>query len=451
MNAIIVLCLTGILTLVAEITRIRKVILILGIAGIIGAIVSHQFTDIVAFPAMVSFDSTSLGFTYVILIVGALWLLFSSDYLHESAGVADKTALILFAITGTVIMVSFRNLSMLFLGIEILSISLYILAGTRSTSFASNEAAFKYFLMGSFATGIFLMGIALIYGATKSFDISLITEAVRRGNLPSFFYVGMVLTFVGMAFKMSLAPFHYWAPDVYEGSPTSITAFMATVVKVGAIGAFYRFFVIGLEPISSDWLILVKGSIYASLILANLSALSQRNIKRMLAYSSISHVGFILMALLNNNSASTGIILYYLAGYAAASLLGFSALIYLENRGEGTNTDAIAGLFNRNPFLAFALTLALLSMAGIPPLAGFFGKYLVIKEALSAGDYGIVSVAILASLVSIYYYFQNFVTMYTAPTTKPPFKLKLYEMLFLVLMTIVVLGLGAIPEFFLNR
>jgi NADH-quinone oxidoreductase subunit N len=245
MNALYVICGLGIVALVAEIFSLRKWLTAVMMAGLViavGLVVLDWGTVSTQFGNMIVFDKFALAFTALIAIVSVLWFWMCGDYFQD-VHQTDKSALVLFAIVGAVIMASFNNMAMLFLGIEILSISLYTLAGSRKGSLFSNEAAFKYFLMGSFATGFLLLGIAFVYGATASFQIDVISDYIQiHQDLPGFFYAGVILMFIGLAFKISAVPFHFWAPDVYGGSPTPITAFMSTVVKIAAIAAFYRVF-----------------------------------------------------------------------------------------------------------------------------------------------------------------------------------------------------------------
>ncbi len=417
MNALYIICGLGIASLVAEIINFKKwFVAVAGVGVAVAAVIAatdwnsstHYFSE------MVIIDNFSISFTILICAIGAIWFWMAHDYFHDETHVTDQSALILFALVGAIILTSFNNMSMLFLGIEILSISLYVLAGSRKDSIFSNEAAFKYFLMGSFATGFLLMGIALVYGATGTFELTKIAvyTSEHHAQLPGFFYAGVLLIMIGMSFKVSAVPFHFWAPDVYQGSPSAITAFMSTVVKVAAFAAFLRLFINVFSVVQSTWLFTLQAIAIFTLILSSVTAVFQSNIKRLLAYSSVGHAGYILLSLVTGSAESNGVIFYYLIGYSVASLLAFAVLIQLEVKDKETSIDDFKGLFKSNPLLAVAMTVALLSMAGIPPLPGFFGKYLALSLALSVGYVGFSIVAILTSLVGVYYYFKVIISMF---------------------------------------
>jgi NADH-quinone oxidoreductase subunit N len=245
-------------------------------------------------------------------------------------------------------MVSFNNMAILFLGIEVLSLSLYTLAGSRRDSLSSNEAAFKYFLMGSFATGFLLLGITLVYGATKSFNLQEIAFYIGFNtvpSLPAFFYAGVLLILIGLAFKISAVPFHFWAPDVYSGSPTSVTAFMSTVVKIAAIGAFVKVFSACFISVESAWTVVLTVITILTLVVPNLIAAAQDNVKRLLAYSSVGQVGYILLAFVAQPQSSSSTIFYYLAAYSVASIASFAVLLQIEKLNLGTDILQFNGLF----------------------------------------------------------------------------------------------------------
>src|SRR5688572_6939717 len=361
MNALYVICGLGIVALVAEIVSLRKWLTAVMMAGLVvaaGLVVLDWGTSEIYFSGMIVIDKFSLAFTALISIVSILWFWMCGDYFQD-AHQTDKTALVLFAIAGAVVMASFNNMAMLFLGIEILSISLYALAGSRKGSLFSNEASFKYFLMGSFATGFLLLGIAFVYGATGSFQIDVISDfiLINKANLPAFFYAGVILMFIGLAFKISAVPFHFWAPDVYGGSPTSITAFMSTVVKIAAIAAFFRVFSFAFADIESSWLIIIEVVCFLTLVIANVTAVYQNDAKRMLAYSSVGHVGYILLGFLADPVSSSSVVLYYLCAYAVSSLGAFAILRMIEREQNSLSVEGFNGLFKRNPFIAVAMTL----------------------------------------------------------------------------------------------
>jgi NADH-quinone oxidoreductase subunit N len=417
MNALLVICGLGIAALVAEIINFKKWLTILVIIGLLAAIVTIFLdfgTSSMHFSEMLQFDNFSLAFSGLIVVATVFWFWLADDYFRLQPHVTDRTALILFTVAGAIIMASFNNMAMLFLGIEILSISLYVLAGSRKESLFSTEAAFKYFLMGSFATGFLLMGIALVYGATGAFHLTKIAAFIdaNPAGLPGFFYAGVLLMFIGLAFKLSAVPFHFWAPDVYEGSPTAVTAFMSTVVKIAAIAAFYRVFSMCFSSVNGTIVKVMQVTTVLTLVIPNITAVYQQSVKRMLAYSSVGHVGYIFLGFLANTDRSANAIYYYLCAYAAASLTAFAVLHIIESYNRSTTIAYFNGLFKRSPVLAVAMTFALLSLAGIPPLPGFFGKYMVFALAIEQGYTGLVILAIITSLIGVYYYFRIIIAMY---------------------------------------
>ena len=453
MIALYLICSLGFVSLIAELVNLKKGLTTLITAGLIAAAILiamdwnsavHYFND------MVVFDNFSIAFTTLILVISVFWFWMASDYFREQAHQTDRSALILFAMVGAVIMVSFNNMAMLFLGIEILSISLYVLAGSKKDSLLSNEAAFKYFLMGSFATGFLLMGMALIYGATGSFHITRIADFLANNvnELPIFFYTGVLLMLVGMSFKISAVPFHFWAPDVYEGSPVTITAFMSTIVKIAAMAAFYRIFSFCFSSVQSAWIFILQVITIMTLVVPNVTAIYQVNVKRMLAYSSVGHVGYILLAFVANSTTSAGTIYYYLASYSVTSIAAFSVLQEVEK--ANSTHSGFNGLYKRNPMLAVVMTMALLSLAGIPPLAGFFGKYMVFAQALQNGYVGLVFVAVGTSLIGVYYYFRVIIAMFLKAPEEEPFTLSISSGVLMTLLMLLTVLMGLFPDWLIS-
>ncbi len=455
MNALLIVCGLGFISLLAEIVNLKKglhIAIILGLGIAVVAVIRDWNTSATFFNNMLVFDPFSLAFTCLIILVAIFWFCLASPFFIGEPHQTDRTALTVFTMVGGIMMVSFHNMAILFLGIEILSISLYVLAGSHKESFFSNEAAFKYFIMGSFATGFLLMGIALVYGATGSFDISEITTHIElhKAELPGFFYAGIFLMLVGLAFKISVVPFHFWAPDVYAGSPTMITAFMSTVVKIAAVGAFYKIFGICFLPVQMSVIIIIQGIIILTLLVANIIAVYQNNVKRMLAYSSIAHVGYILLGFISGSIKFEGILFFYLASYATTSLIAFGILYAIENAKGSTSIEVLKGLYNRNPFAATCMTIALLSLAGIPPFAGFFAKYLIFGSAIEAGQITLVIVAVVTSLVGVYYYFRPIIYMFSPSQDPDKVYLSAVQKTFLGLLTAVALLLGLPPDWIIT-
>ena len=342
-------------------------------------------------------------------------------------------------------MVSYANMAMLFIGLEVLSISLYILAGSKRRDIRSNEAAMKYFLMGSFASGILLFGITLVYGASGSFNLYEIAK-YAGGTVDPIFSVGVVLILIAMLFKISAVPFHFWAPDVYEGSPTLTTAMMSTMSKVAAMAAFYRLFSICFITNFGGFAWILSVVAVLTMIVGNLTALNQDSFKRMLAFSGIAHAGYMLLAIITLYNNSSNALFFYSVAYSAASIGAFAIGIAVMKSMKSEKIEAFNGLGKRNPLLAFALTVFMLSMAGIPPLAGFFGKYYVFFEAIKAHHIGIVIVAVITSAISVYYYFKLILAMWTRDTEEGQFSADISYVSIALICLAITVALGILPS-----
>ena len=318
----------------------------------------------------------------------------------------------------SIAMVSFGNLSMFFIGIEVLSIALYILAASNRLSVKSNEAGMKYFLMGSFASGIILFGICLVYGATGSFNVAEIYDLSQGMGIPEWFYIGLTMIIIGMFFKIAAVPFHFWAPDVYEGAPALSTATMSTLAKVVAIATLFKLIISLNANVSEAFLTVVALISVLSMLVGNIMALRQNNVKRMLAFSGISHAGFMLMTLLTiNNSAGT--LLYYTCAYALAGIASFAVIIMVTRDKDNEDIINFNGLGKTNPLMAAILTGSLLSMAGIPIFAGFFAKFMLFVNTIEAGYIWVVIIAVISSIISVGYYFKLILAMYTREPNEP--------------------------------
>ena len=306
-------------------------------------------------------DNYSVAFSGLLLLIGFLVLILSGNfYKNEESKLSDYLTIILFTLVGALAMVSFGNIAMFYLGIELLSISLYVLAGSKKKDLRSNEAGMKYFLMGSFASGILLFGITLIYGETASFNLGGISAYLTSHTAPSIlFYVGVGMIMIAMLFKVSAAPFHFWAPDVYEGSPTLTTAMMSTMAKIAAFAAFYRLFSTCFVLAIPAFAWVLSGVAALTLAIGNLSALQQDSFKRLLAFSGISHAGYLLLGIMSLYGNTDGALLFYSFAYAVASLAAFAVAIVVANNVGNEKIEAFNGLGKRKPFLAFALTIAL--------------------------------------------------------------------------------------------
>lgn len=409
MSALILLSVLGVIVLYLGLFGNKKLLAPVAIIGLLGALylfqtgwyLSHPLVD-----TMVRFDRFSVLFNSGLIVITVLIFLFGVDYYERmTEHVAEHYTLMLFSLVGACLITSYNNLLVLFLGIEILSIPLYVLAGGKRKSLRSGEAAFKYFLLGSFASGFFLMGIALLYGSTASFDLATV-QAYADANIaqPSMLFVlGLFFTAIGLSFKIAAAPFHFWSPDVYEGAPTLVTSFMATVVKMAAFAAFYRFLdITALPPSMTKALMLMT---LATLFIGNIVALRQTQFKRLMAYSSIAHSGFLLMALLSHQPNTASVLFYYTFTYALATVGLFIVLTLAKRAANGDeNIQIFRGLFQARPWLAIVTMLLLLSLAGIPLTAGFIAKYQVFLLALGAGFIKLTLFAVVMALIGIYYY-----------------------------------------------
>ena len=460
MNALILISSLGGLAMLAEIFNFRKALfglVMLGLAGVIALALMDWNKEVAVAPifkGMMVFDHFAILFTVIMSGTLFLWMMMSRSYFEEKTSATDHYAMVLFALAGAVVMVSYANMTMLFIGIEILSISMYVLCGSNKSDLSLNEAAFKYFLMGSFATGFLLFGIALLYGATGSFDISVISEAVFTGSMKEtkvLIVPGILLMLIGMCFKVSAVPFHFWAPDVYQGAPTPVTAYMSTIVKTAAFAAFFKLFAACFSGVGASWNNIVWGIAAATLLLSNITAVYQQSVKRMLAYSSISHAGYMLLAILAMSPISGGSIIYYAAAYSVGSIASFAVLIIVAKAKGNDSFDSFNGLAKQNPILAFVMTIAMLSLAGIPPMAGFFAKYYIFSSALTAGYTGLVCIAVIGSLISVYYYLRVIIAMYfkTSNDTSE-IKISPIQQVLMVLVTALILALGIFPDLLLS-
>ena len=412
MSALIFTIVLGIIVLYLGFTKNKAILAPVAVAGLLIALfLSIQDWGLGSkyFHDMIQFDNFSIAFNVSMIIISILIFLFGVDYYETMKfHVAEQYALMIFALTGAFLMTSFSNLIMLFLGIEILSIPLYVLAGGKKYSYRSNEASFKYFMLGSFATAIFLFGIALVYGASATFYLPEIKTFIAQynGHLPPMLLVGLLFILIGVAFKVAAAPFHFWSPDVYEGSPTLVTAFMSTVVKTAGFAAFYRLLNMGLLPLPIPLEKALWVMTGLTLLIGNLRALKQTNFKRLLAYSSISHSGFIMLAMLSQHTSSASVILYYTFVYSLATVPMFIIFILMKRASDGLEELPIfRGLFKAKPWIAVLLTILMMSMAGIPPTSGFMAKYQVFVLSISQGILWTSIFAILMAVIGIYYYF----------------------------------------------
>jgi NADH-quinone oxidoreductase subunit N len=455
MNIIITITVTALVVLYAGLFKAKKALLPITLLGLLTSLgfAAAGWNANQSYYGMMQMDNFALAFSALTIVGTILIFLLTQNYFAaKSENVAEYFTLILFALAGMVIMVSYKNMAMLFVGLEIMSVSLYILAGIRKNNFASNEASLKYFLMGAFSTGFLLFGITLIYGATGSFDLEVINQYLV-GNYKAvspLFYPGVILMMIGLCFKVGAAPFHFWVPDVYEGSPTLIMAFMSTVVKTAGFAAFLRLFADTFAPLHDFWLQPLMVIVCVTLLIGNVTALFQKNFKRMLAYSSISHAGYLLFSLITLTGNSNSNVLVYASAYTFASIIAFAVLILVKQKTGNDNFENFNGLAKRNPFAAFVLTVAMLSMAGIPLTAGFIGKYLMFLNVMSQYQVYLVAFAILNALVGFYYYFRVIVAMYFKEGHETVLETPVQYKIVLALSLLITIFLGVYPSVILN-
>ena len=389
----------------------------IALGGIVAALlvaVTRWGTEQRAFRDMVLLDNYALFFDLVICYAAALVVMLSMDYLGRTGGESGEYyALVLFSTSGMMLMVSAGDLIVVFLSLEIMSLSLYVLSGLFKTRLASGEASLKYFLLGAFASSFLLYGIALIYGATGSTSLDRIAASAAAKSADPLVLAGLGLMLVGFGFKISSVPFHMWVPDVYQGAPTTITSFIATGSKAAAFAALIRVLVVSLRGAQADWSALLWGIAALTMTVGNVVALAQSNLKRMLAYSSIAHVGYMLIGLVAGGAPGAGAILFYLLAYTFTTVGAFGAIGLCARAGEeAVEVDDYAGLARRHPVLAATLTLFMLSLVGIPPLAGFVAKFYLFGSAVRAGYLWLTVVAVLNSAIAAYYYLRVIVYMY---------------------------------------
>lgn len=399
------------------------------------------------FNGMLQYERFGLLFLTVLVLALIMYILLSGKDV-EAVGnhTYEYFALIFFVMSGAGLVALFNNLLILFIGIEIISIPLYILTGSDKRNLKGNEAALKYFLMGSFSTGIMLMGIAFLYGATGSFQLEQLMLQ-PQDDYKIFMLIGIVMIMVALAFKVSAAPFHFWTPDVYDGAPTVFTSFMATIVKAAVFIGFLNLFANAFGNKGEQWKLTIAIITALTLFIGNITAVYQQSVKRMLAYSSIAQAGFMLFSVFAINDMAKQGLLLYAAAYCFATIGIFAVLVKMKDY----TFDGFNGLAKKQPLVALVLTICLLSLAGIPLTAGFFAKYFVLAAAVKTGTYlWLVIFAVLMAAVSVYYYFRVIQAMYFKEgegqeiTLTSPFKA------LLVTVAAVVVLLGVYPSLLLN-
>ncbi len=383
-----------------------------------------------------------IGLLATVLVLGM-----SADYLSAARlESGEYYALLLVAALGAMLMAASGDLLMIFLGLETLSIPLYALAAFARENIRSQEAGMKYFLLGAFSTAFFLYGLALIYGAVGSTKLSLLAANVASAS-PLMLLGGVGLIMIGLGFKAAVVPFHAWAPDVYEGAPLSVTAYMSVIAKVGAFAALLRVFSVALLAHAHEWTAVLATVAVLTMALGNIAAVVQTNLKRLLAYSSIAHAGFILVGVVAATPAGTSAVVFYLLAYTLMNLGAFGVILMLRRQGEEAESlSDLVGLAGRSPALAGAMTLFMVSLAGLPPTAGFFAKLYVFTAVVDAGGVGVALVGVLSSVISVYYYLRVAYTMYVGqPTDQVRIARSRWTTTVLVVAAVGVLVLGILP------
>ena len=401
-----------------------------------------------AFADLAVLDSLSLFFSLIFLIVTAIVVLLSLDYIvQQGINYGEYYALLLFAASGMMLVAASANLITLFLGLELLSIPLYILTGFARRRPASGEAALKYFLLGAFASAFLLYGIALTYGATGTTDLAQTADFLQKAGSPTdpMLLVGAGLLLIGFGFKVAVVPFHMWVPDVYEGAPTSVTAFMSVGTKAAGFAALLRLLFLALPAPQSYWTLALAVLSILTMTTGNVIAIAQTNIKRMLAYSGIAHAGYVLVALASASQRGAASILFYLLVYASINLGAFGMVIALEQGEGGEYLTDYAGLGFRRPLLAATLAIFLLSLGGIPPTAGFVGKFYIFSAAVEANLISLAIIGILNSVLSLFFYLRVIRIMYVDEPSRQFGHLPLPAMMALIVAALGTLLLGLFP------
>ena len=455
---ILIVVLSAIAAMLAEAIRHpgeRMYIAGFGLIGLVGALVASCFlwdTDAVSF-GVVRADNFALFINIVLCIIGILTMVFSHDVVErEGLPAGEYYALTLFGISGMMLMAAATDLLVIFLALEVLSLSVYVLTGLRRSSAAGAEAAFKYFLLGAFSSAFFLYGIALAYTISGSTRLDVVAGAIATvsgsGSVTlALFAVGLLA--VGFCFKVSAVPFHMWTPDAYEGAPTIVTAFMSTSVKAAAFAAFARVFLSTFEPMQGRWIPVLAAIAGASMVIGAVVGVLQNNVKRMLAYSSIGHAGFLLLGIVAANDAGKGAVLFYLLTYAVANMgaLGIVALLGTAEHPHDQLRD-FAGLWKTRPGLAGLMTVFLLSLGGFPPTAGFIAKWYIVSAVVREGHYTLAIVGVLSSVVSVFFYLRIVVMMYMTEEAVAPARpaISVPAMVALAFAVIATFYLGVLPN-----
>ena len=455
-----ILTVTALSVLTLEMARVSRPRIILSVA-VLGLLLSAAGAFItsgnnqILFGGMLKLNQISLFFDILYISIGLITLIFSQGYLEKrgSKSRGEYPALILFAVIGMMLMTRANDLVIVFLGLELLSISLYVLVGFLRHDNLSNESGLKYLLLGAFATGFFLFGAAFTYGATGTTNYDGIVLAIANDNILSKIYLvlGIGLLLIGFAFKVALVPFHMWSPDVYQGAPTTVTGFLCTAPKAAGFGALLILFNNPLADMHYQWQDIFWLLAVLTMTVGNVTALVQSNVKRMLAFSSISHAGFLVMGILVLNVSSISAVLFYLVTYSVINLGSFAIVSAVEGEENGLKFKDYRGLGLRYPWLAAAMTIFMISLAGFPPTAGFVAKYGLFSAAIAEGYIWLVVIAVLNTLISVYYYLRLVINMYMKEEENAlisSFNIIVIGLIWIMAAMMIILGI--IPGFLLE-
>ncbi len=386
-----------------------------------------------------------LKISVIIVVVGVF--IYAKDYLKDrNIYKGEYFTLGLFGVLGMMVMISAGNFLTVYLGLELLSLSMYAMIAMQRDSFTASEAAMKYFILGAIASGILLYGMSMVYGVTGSLDLATINQAVAGADRVVMSF-GLVFIILGIAFKLGAVPFHMWMPDVYQGSPTSVTLYIASAPKIAAFAMMYRLLVDGLVGMQADWQMILSILAVLSMLLGNIIAIAQSNLKRMLAYSTISHVGFIIMGVIAGTEAGYGAAMFYAIVYALMSVGGFGMIVLLSRAGyEAENIEDFKGLNQKSPWFALVMMAMMFSMAGVPPFLGFWAKLAVLQEAINSGFIWLAIIGVVASVIGAFYYLRVIKVIYfDKPLDNTPIQASMDIRFTLSLNGLAILGLGLYP------
>ena len=453
----IILTMTALIVLTLEMIRKSRPVIIL-LVTVIGfalagtAIVQGGTNDKILFGGMLYLNMYSIYFDFLYIFIGLSTLVSTHGYLEKmgSKSWGEYSALILFAIIGMMLMTRANDLVMVFLGLELLSLSLYVLVGFFRHNPFSNESGIKYLLLGAFATGFFLFGVTFIYGATGTTNFSAIAETIAAGTILSdiYLYLGIGLLFIGFAFKLAIVPFHMWSPDVYQGAPSTITGFLCTGPKAAGFGALLKIFMVVFPEIIIELSNLFWVLAALTMTVGNVSALVQSNVKRMLAFSSVSHAGYLVIGILVKDIIGISAILFYLVVYSAMNLGAFTIISLVEKDEKEVTFRDYQGLATKNPLLSGVMALFMISLAGFPPTAGFIAKYGLLAAAISKGYIWLVVIAVINTFISVYYYLRLIINMYMKKNESGSQLIEISYLitLFLFVLSIISIYFGIFPE-----